>query len=791
MKRAIAESDGNEVLFVASLDGDGMIDTVTIPAHGHRTAVAAPPMHTERGDVVIHNHPSGVLTPSEADVQVAARLAAGGIGSFIVDNEVERLVVVVEPARRRALQPLEIDTLCEVLGPGGTLSRIHPGYEPRDSQVQMLSAVAESFNESQIAVIEAGTGTGKSFAYLIPALAWAASNEERVVISTATITLQQQLIEKDIPEVQKILGTNEKAVLVKGRGNYLCPLRLSEAIDEEGLLGAGRDSLIALRKWSDETPTGSKSELPVPVGESVWSRVNSDPDACTGMRCRQQANCFVMRARREAAAARILVANHHLLFADLALRIRGVGFDQAAVLPPFQRLVIDEAHTMEQSATSYFSHAFSRHSIARSCARLYRSTGTRSFGLSILLEQLAANQWGELPAMIDAVHAAAGVLNAVALSGEGSSRRLPMDVETETRARLNREMDELRSRILLLIDYVSVRIRALSEDDRDRPEVHETRQIVRRLQEVATLCERIAHCEDDSKTVYWLDRRPGGGDPFVRFVGTPVEIGPVLAEAVYEPFETVVCTSATLSVDGSFSYWAERVGLDATDSKRVRFASLPSPFRFDRQVLLAAPTDAPSPESSAYLTFLTRFVTEVLELSEGSGLVLFTSYGMLDAVYAEVHPKLLAAGITVLRQGDDDRSRLLRAFNDETSSVLFATDSFWEGVDAPGQTLRVVVICRLPFRVPTDPVLRARMDLLTTRGESAFARLSLPEAIIRLKQGFGRLMRRADDRGVVIVTDSRIVSKPYGALFVSSLPQTAQSIKSSQAILEDIERFLW
>ncbi len=796
MRTHIADVDGNEVLFIARVDEAGMVCEVTAAAHGHRSAVPAPPGHTERGDIVIHNHPNGRLTPSQADIEVAAALAAGGVGSFIVDNGVEELYVIVEPVRRRATRQLDSEALADALLPGGALSRRYSGFEPRDSQVRMLETVTAAFNGGKIAVVEAGTGTGKSFAYLIPAVHWTVQNEERVVISTATINLQQQLVEKDLPQVQRVLGTRVPAVLVKGRGNYLCPLRLGEAIEEAGLFEERLDELNAVREWAEQSDSGSRSDLPFMVADALWSRINSDPDACTGMRCREQQNCFVLRARREAAAARILVVNHHLLFSDLALRLRGIGYEQSAVLPPFQRLILDEAHTIESSATSFFSRAFTRFALLKLCGRLYRSSGTRVRGLTVMLQQLcpADVSWAALPARITAVNEAAETVNAVAvalLDAEGGAVRLTESVPDRTVQPLFSELLELQSRMLALADYVFERVRRLNEEDRERPEVFETRQHLRRLQEAAALCEQMRNFGDQPETVYWIERRAASGQPYARFVASPVDIGPVMLEAVYDPFETVVFTSATLTVNGSFDFWAGRVGLQRDDEERVLLESLPSPYRYDRQVLVAVPEDAPAPQDADYLAYLADFVTDVLTLTEGGGLVLFTSYAMLDTVFQHVKPALEAAGISVLRQGDDDRARLLRRFTDDAASVLFATDSFWEGIDAPGQTLRVVILCRLPFRVPSDPVLQARMERIRRDGGSPFGQLSLPEAVIRLKQGFGRLMRRADDRGVVIITDSRVVHRPYGTVFLESLPQTVRSIKPRDRVLDDIENFLF
>ncbi len=793
MRQEIGAAGGAEVLFVGRVDPDGGVKAVTAAARGDESSVPALMPHMEKGDVILHNHPGGSMRPSRADIRVASELGARGIGFFIVDNEVEELYVVAEPVLLRKDRPLDLDALAALLEPGGALEGRMDTYEARDSQIGMLRLVAGTFNQGGICAAEAGTGVGKSLAYLIPALGWAGDNEGRVVVSTATINLQEQLMDKDIPLVRGLLGRDVPAVLVKGRGNYICLSRLREALDEKSLFQEDDEALDAVARWAGETATGSRSDLPFQPPAGLWSRVCSEADSCTGLRCPHREKCFFLKARREAAAARVLVVNHHLLFSDLALRVKGMGFETTAVLPPFRRVVFDEAHNIENSATSFFSETLSRPAVHRYMGRLVRTRGRKSAGLFPKIAAVAAGQ-ADLNGVLlltTGIREAADALESSALGllqGDGHFRltgeTLPRGEETF----LPRLWD-LQRGLFDLIQRLGDIIGSLAEEDRELPEVYETRMLIRRLEGLAGVCEQFRNAGDRPDRVFWIEKaRSGSGDVFLNFVSTPLEIAGVMREAVFEPLDSVVLTSATLTVGRSFRFWKTRVGLEGLDE--VREEIFDSPFNYRENVLIGVPDDAPPPEDPGYGGFLSRFITDALLLAEGGALVLFTSYEMLRRTCEAVRPAMDGAGISLLRQGDDERSRLLRRFNDEISSVLFATDSFWEGVDSPGSALKLVILCRLPFRVPTDPVLTARMELVRLRGGNPFMDLSLPEAVMKFKQGFGRLMRRSSDRGAVLVADGRLLTKNYGGIFLASLPETRRSIKSSASLLVDLENFL-
>ncbi|HUV07268.1 MAG TPA: helicase C-terminal domain-containing protein, partial [Spirochaetia bacterium] len=344
----------------------------------------------------------------------------------------------------------------------------------------------------------------------------------------------------------------------------------------------------------------------------------------------------------------------------------------------------------------------------------------------------------------------------------------------------------LRGSFTTLIYFVEDLIDNFFESDEEEA-VFECRITLRRMKKIAEICERFGRFDDFTEEIFWLETATAyTGEKYVRFVISPLDIAPMMREAVFEKHPTVIFTSATLTVNGSFVYWKSRLGL----SREALERSFPSPFDYRNRVLLGIPTDAPLPSEADFQSYASDFIRDVLEISEGRALVLFTSYSMLNATFVAVQPALSSLGISVLRQGDEDRNRLLVRFREETASVLFATDSFWEGVDAPGEALEVLVLCRLPFRVPTEPIFRARTEAVTAGGGNAFLELALPDTAIKLKQGFGRLMRRGGDYGIVLILDSRIVKRSYGEYLLRSLPETARSIKERKYLLEDIENFL-
>jgi len=649
---------------------------------------------------------------------------------------------------------------------------------------------------------EAGTGVGKSFAYLLPAVQFALANKEKVVISTATITLQQQLFEKDIPLVASAIDGKIKSVLMKGRGNYICLRRLDDASREPPLFDFDFNELENITKWSKTAKTGAKNELSFMPSETVWGSVCSEADLCMGNHCLWRDKCFILALRKEANNAHIIVVNHHLLFADLAARFQGAGYENAVILPPFNRLVIDEAHTIENAATSFFSSDFARTGIFRQLGRLLnKRSGSRSGLLARLCAMLPVNEdpLDDIAEIIQKIRSFAEDLDDEALKHcgmEGISRLSEASDESFLKKSLFPMFKSLRKNILNLTNLIRDIIENLDDEKLADPVVWETKTIARRLENIAEICEAFCKYRKHEDEVLWIEkmRQSKNSSQYKSaavFTRTPLDMAPKLKDSVFSPNKTVVCVSATLAINDDFSYWASRCGITNINNRLVLSGCFPSPFPYQNAVLLASPTDAPLPDEDTYQEFIDKAAGRIAAIAGGSALILFTSYQSLTSAYNASKDELTSLGIKCLKQGDDDRTRLLQSFLSDETSCLFATDSFWEGIDAPGDTLRLVIICRLPFRTPGDPVFEARREALEKEGKNPFMQLSLPQAVTKFKQGFGRLMRRSADHGIVAVLDSRILKKTYGQLFLNSLPETKTSFKELNNILLDIENFLY
>jgi ATP-dependent DNA helicase DinG len=795
IRDAINDAGGNEVFFTGTVNSESKVNCVTAGARGNSNSVPALDPFIEKGDVVIHNHPGGNITPSNADLNIASHLGNRGIGFFIVDNSVNNLYAAAEPVSVKENEQLNGEVLAEELEPGGGLSVIIDDFEARDEQILMLKDVCESFNTDSILIIEAGTGVGKSIAYLIPVLKWVTQNDERIVITTATINLQQQLMEKDIPLAKKILKTDPKVVLVKGRGNYICLTRLKEAIEESDLFEENTDELNAIKDWAAHTKTGSKSDLSVFPSVELWSRICSEADICRGLRCSNREQCFVLKARREAASAKVLVVNHHLLFSDLALRISGMGFDSTAVLPPFKRIIFDEAHNIESSATSYFSDNFSKFSIRKYLNRLFVKRRGRNYGHILKLRSLLNGPDREkikgIQDLIRGIADQAELLDRLTIDLLSDDYNLLLEPENAGTFEnlLLEPVKELTNNMLSLVHRIEKLLDVLSDKDLENDFVYETKLLLKRLKNIAQVGSRFMRFMEYDEEIFWIEKKKAfDGSFFSRYIITPLFIAPLLNEAVIEPYPSVVFTSATLTVNNKFTYWKSRLGINSAERCVERIYS--SPFNYKDNVMIFIPEDAPEPSRDNYQDYSSDFISRALEITEGRALILFTSYRMLNETYNTVMPGLNSYGINTFRQGEDERTRLLEKFKKDFSSVLFATDSFWEGVDSPGETLEVLILCRLPFRVPTEPVLKARAKFIMENGGNPFMELSLPDAIMKFRQGFGRLIRKTNDKGIIIILDSRVISKFYGKFFLSSVPETNIKVADKESVLSGIEDFI-
>ncbi len=782
MRREIERAGGNEVFFVAKTNENGVVTSAKALSRGDEHSVPINFGESREPCVLIHNHPGGNLTPSEADMAAASRANENSQGFYIVNNSVTEIYVVMEPVLAKRLEPLDAEFAASCISEGGSLSVMSENFEERPVQVRLLKSIANAFNKGQVGAFEAGTGVGKSYAYLIPAILWAAQNKERVVISTGTINLQQQLSEKDSPAAQKILGKEVKAILVKGRNNYVCLRRLEELGKERDLFTNESEALEKIREWAKTSPSGSRSDLSFFPPENVWSRVASESDACMGLHCPFRDKCFVMSLRREASDAQILVVNHHLLFADIESRMNGVGYDDSAVLPPYRRIVFDEAHGIENAATSFFSEQITRMKIIKQMNLLYRKRRSSYAGYIFTLVALSTQEdtSDDVAEAMEQIKSDIAGLETAALDIMQNESTLRLYEKTRASfspvisllGTLAKDLERLVSAVRKIMD-------GLSEEDKAENAYWETKSILRHLESGAILCKDFAFWDEKRDMVFWIQKQrlpegfaSDGNATYVVFSRTPLYIAPLMNAGVFEPMESVVCTSATLKISADFGFWMRRTGVSLVSQERVAAESFDSPFPYEKNVLLAIVRDIPFPNSIDFQMHIERALLKLIRASGGSTLVLFTSYDSLKNAYAQLQGSLSELGINVLRQGDDDRFRLLDRFKGDKTSVLFATDSFWQGIDVPGDSLRQVVIVKLPFSVPSDPVFAARAQEIDERGGSSFMELSVPEAVIKFRQGFGRLVRRGDDSGTVVVLDRRIMEKPYGRIFMQSLPKT-------------------
>lgn len=764
-------------------------------ARGDVRSVLALPGFAQRGEMLLHNHPSGILEPSGADLDIAARMHDQGVGFAITDNEGSDLYVVVEVPRERAAAQLSAKAIDRDLGPNGPIAAQHLRYEDRASQRAYATTIARLYNGGGIGVLEAGTGVGKSLGYLLPALRWSAASGERTVVSTNTINLQEQLVGKDLPFLALALKDQPvRFALLKGWRNYLCLQRLEQAkAAAPSLLEQGMEAeLEAIGAWAERTDDGSLADLATAPRSEVWDEVAAEADLCTRLQCPFFDRCFLFAARRHAAQADVIVVNHHLLMSDVAVRRTTQNWQDAAVLPPYTRLIIDEAHHLEDAAASHLGVTITRRGLQRLFARLERkgrgllptlmerlmnrddllSTASRDLVAARLVPSLrGAREKGE--AVFD-------FLDAVLHDSEAPVLRVQEDFASHRvwNAGLRATLDDTLTEIGLLSEGLQVIRDRLDADanlaDVLQPVMGEIRGVVRRLENAGDALRLTLSPEDDAAPmVRWLETR--GRERNVAATAVPLDLAPVLRGDLFRRSTTTILTSATLSSEGRFDFLRGRFGLDEPDVE-PECGAYPSPFDYASQALLVIPsgTVAPNVDASAHFAFVMEALWDLLEASDGGTFALFTSHRDVRRAADVLRERGGERRWPLLVHGADSRDVLLRRFRDSDRGVLLGTSSFWEGVDVPGDALRALLIARIPFKVPTDPLTAAHCEAILARGGDPFTEYMLPHAALRLKQGFGRLIRSSTDRGAIVLADPRVATKGYGQMLLESLPPARQ-----------------
>ncbi len=647
----------------------------------------------------------------------------------------------------------------ELLGPDGPLARSLEGYEHRQGQLEMARAVEDAFEHDRLLICEAGTGTGKTLAYLVPAI----SSGRKVVVSTATKALQDQIVSHDVPALERHLGLKPRVAVAKGLANYLCRRRLDEFLaSPESSARQHARSLAMINEWVKTTETGDVAELTaLPENDATWREVCSGTDVRRGNRCAAVRDCFVARMRRACEAAQIVIANHHLVFADLALR---EGSDEhAGVLPPHEALIFDEAHQIEDIASDFFGVQVSSSRVEG----LLRET-EHAFEAAGLSDPLIAHTDGAQ--LIDKARVASRALfdELVVAFGRSESGRKPIERDAWTQDLIGRY-----HRLDAALEAVAALADKHGKDDA-------VQDIGWRVTELRDDLARVI--DGSAATVTWIEVRARSAS----IGATPIEVATTLRARLFERIPTVVLTSATLSTGGTFDFFRSRVGVD---SPRISLQEsiVPSPFDFENAAMLYTPVDLPEPSDPQFSTKAAGRAAELIALTGGGALVLCTSNRAM-ATFRDELEHLLHRSVAM--QGDAPKTRLLDGMRRHGHGVLVATMSFWEGVDIAGDALRLVIIDKLPFSVPTDPVVVARCKALEEAGENPFLKYHVPSTAITLKQGFGRLIRTQRDRGIVAILDRRLVKRGYGKSLLASLPPATRttSMQDVRQFWERVER---
>lgn len=631
--------------------------------------------------------------------------------------------------------------MLEVFGPDGLIAKAHPEYEYRPGQIDMARAVMRAFEEKRHLIVEAGTGTGKTLAYLVPAVAAALGGNGRVIVSTGTKNLQEQLMEKDIPFLQSVLPKPFAATYMKGRNNYLCLNRLARAQSAPVLEGLDEvDYFEEVSQWSRETETGDRAELSnLPESLSFWRHIDARSESCLGQKCPEFDACFITRMRNRAQEADIVVVNHHLFFADLSLRNGNYG----SVLPDYTAVILDEAHLIEEVASEYFGAQVSNYQI---------DDLVRDLGM-LTIEDAEVDK--ELTHSVARMSRFSDSFWMGFRDGRGEDGRYPIIPGTFARSKAGELEATPLGELYMALEGAIARSETTLDALQEKPP--EVESLVRRLRQIRFELEFIV-TGTDKKFVYWLERRNRG--VFLR--ASPIDVAGLLQDKLFEEVPTVVLTSATLSSGGNFTFIRDRLGLDTADDLIAE-----SSFDYQSQAILYLPAKMPDPRDREWGTAAAAEVARILQATEGRAFVLSTSLAGMQSLFENVWAEI---DYPCLVQGSASKGQLLKKFRETPNAVLFATSSFWQGVDVRGEQLSCVIIDKLPFAVPTDPIVAARQRYIEDCGGSSFYEYSVPQAIIALKQGLGRLIRSTTDRGVLAILDPRLRTKGYGRTFLQSLP---------------------
>lgn len=793
----IEESGGNEVFFRGILDENKIVADVEVLAKGNRYSVPAILKRMKKNEIIIHNHPSGYLYPSDADVEIASIFAdrMDG-GSYIIDNSAANIYVITE-AYFDENKKIDIKPYFEK---NGLLSQCFKEFEYRDEQLHMAEHIEKGLNDEKKVVVEAGTGTGKTLAYLIPSIQWAVENGKKVIISTNTINLQEQLLNKDIPIVKKIMQKDFKYLLVKGRGNFLCNRKHANLLsmkpaDLEEFSQDQKKQFEALINWGKETRTGDKSELYFEVDYTVWEYFQSETDICAGSRCPYKSECFFLKSREEKKKADILIANHHIFFSDLAIR-KEIGFNtDYSILPEYGLVVFDEAHNIQKVARDYFSYEVSKYGFTKAMNQIHNISNNKKHKgqLEILLQYLKKRNYEDKEVVEKLLENDVRInhnnlfkagrdyfdrLIEIFSKGQVGSISFRIKKDEIMASSFYSMLNDVKENFMLEFNtyFRTARkiITSLKDTEDNDGIINDFSKYIERLE---TFFENFKFINnlDDEEFIYWVEVNNKKSNS--KLVATPLNIDGELSENLYSNLKQLIFTSATIAVENNFDYFKKSIGLEEETYDKI----IASPFDYDRQMKVYIPSGLPDPNDRNFLDEIEPLLKKMILKTKGRTFVLFTSYKSLNYMYYMLREELEENGINFFIQGMYPRTKLVEMFKNSDSPVLFGTDSFWEGVDVKGEKLVSVIIVKLPFKVPSDPVTEAIIETYELQGKNPFIEYQIPESVIKFKQGIGRLIRSKEDRGIITILDNRIVTKRYGKYFLDSIPtKNIQRIDQSE-----------
>ena len=803
IKKYIEENEYKSIILKATFDDNELIQEPFFLCQYKKKNFEEVLSKIKRDEIVIRTTKPNQLYPSDQELEVTEELYnKKNIAYCLLSYELDDFYFV-QDIDRVYLEQIDVK---DYFSEEGILVR-DIGFEYRKEQEDMAHAVEKSVNENKKLIVEAGTGTGKTLAYLIPAIRWAVENKKKVIIATNTINLQEQLLLKDIPLAKSIIKEDFSYALVKGRNNYICKrlfneLALGKNIDIETYSIEAREQIEYILKWGHKTKTGDKADLPFEVLPEVWELIQSTTELCIGKKCPYRKECFYMKTRMEKLEADILISNHHVFFADLNVRAETDFDTEYLILPRYDMVIFDEAHNIESVARSYFSVEVSKISFTRLLNRIYQKKSRKKEKSALIrveesIDDKSLKDTSQYIQLLNSIKEETSILQNISdeyfdeirkmydskadmpirktLNNFEMTKSRFLENLREKRSFFERKMNEFLNDLMAFSNVI--------DEEKDKnPEVINFVNHIKIYKSYIDNFKFINEFSNDDY-IYWLDINAKRTN--VVLTATPLNIAQKLSSVLFENLNRLIFASATLATNGNFNYFKNSLGLN--EEKCIE-EIIKSPFNYDEQMSVYIPNDILDSENiNAFVTDASRFILEILTKTQGKAFVLFTSYTMLNQIYYSIGKKLKNAGFEVFLHGEKQRSQLIKEFKESKNPILFGTTSFWEGVDVQGENLSNVIITKLPFLVPTDPIVSAISKKIEEEGRNSFTDYQLPEAIIKFKQGIGRLIRKKSDSGNIFILDSRILKKKYGTLFIQALPSRKNiKILSKDDIIDEI-----